>query len=252
MGITFTIKKTPLNFFNEVEKDEAFLWLRLNESSGDAINTGTDGGSFNAVNITRPVEGGLVNSADTAYGFNGSNSQVFLSQYGRASLFSDPTGSDITWENLFYRTTSGGNDSIWSFSDVTPSNDWFFYMRITSGNVAQFVIDNGPTGGGGTVTITGTTPIADNTWYHLVGVLDNTVNNEIRLYLNGKLEAGPGSLAGFGTYGAGHGPEQGALGRRRGAGGNTEYFPGRLDEALVYDKILPADRIKVHSKAALG
>ncbi|WP_173141957.1 LamG domain-containing protein [Kibdelosporangium persicum] len=70
---------------------------------------------------------------------------------------------------------------------------------------------------------------------HLLGVYDSA-NSKVLLYVNGYIEgeaAAPTMWQSTGAF---------TVGRARWNGTNTDYFPGRLDEVRVYDRVLgPAD-----------
>ncbi|MGN9790602.1 LamG-like jellyroll fold domain-containing protein [Streptomyces sp. OZ13] len=73
-------------------------------------------------------------------------------------------------------------------------------------------------------------------WYHLVGVRD-TVGNDIKLYLDGKLvataEPGPADVS--------TGPL--SVGRARWNGGNVDFWNGSIDQVHAFDKALTAEEV---------
>ncbi|MFK4600191.1 hypothetical protein RKD30_006858 [Streptomyces pristinaespiralis] len=73
-------------------------------------------------------------------------------------------------------------------------------------------------------------------WYHLVGVRD-TVSNDIKLYLDGKLvataEPGPADVS--------TGPL--SVGRAKWNGGNVDFWNGSIDQVHAYDKALTAEEV---------
>ncbi|MEM7384584.1 MAG: LamG-like jellyroll fold domain-containing protein [Verrucomicrobiota bacterium] len=94
-------------------------------------------------------------------------------------------------------------------------------------------------------TVTSTTPSRPNQWFHVVGVYDG---KEMRLYVNGKLEATSSDNQGPIAY-----PESAPfmLGAYK---DNDEFFPlkGRLEEAKLYHSVLTAEEIAIRAAKVKG
>jgi len=88
----------------------------------------------------------------------------------------------------------------------------------------------------------GTSSIPVGGWRHVAGVLDFP-NDEIRVYVNGKLETtSPATFSSL-TYVKGT-PTSGD----GGIGGKYSYFHGIIDELAVFNKALSSSEIKQHYK----
>jgi hypothetical protein len=80
--------------------------------------------------------------------------------------------------------------------------------------------------------ISTTVPAANSGWVHLAGVYD-AANAQIRLYVNGVLEATtPFTTTPWSATGAFQ------IGRAKVTGAYTNYWPGDLDQLQVYDRVL--------------
>ncbi len=89
--------------------------------------------------------------------------------------------------------------------------------------------------GGQERSVSGTTALDNNNWYHVAATYDGT---KITLYLNGNVEAELPSLNGDIKFNTG--PLE--LGRWQAS--DPRYFAGRLDEVKIYSRALSAEEIK--------
>jgi len=92
--------------------------------------------------------------------------------------------------------------------------------------------------GGAEHRITGTTAVAPDTWYHVVGTAES--GGELKLYVNGREEARAEGLGALWTGG-----DRYVLGASYGPTG-TAPFHGRLDEVAVYSRTLSAAEVTDH------
>lgn len=86
-------------------------------------------------------------------------------------------GGDFTAEGWVYITTLGSARGL--ISKGTASTGWA--IGVTSGNVLQASYTS--------TTLSGTTLLVANTWYHFAMVRSGTATGNIKIYLNGVLEA---------------------------------------------------------------
>lgn len=205
-----------------------------------AVNSGSGGASINGTYLnlpTRGVAGALVDDADTATSFNGTNEAVEIPY---SAALNPPQGDPWTAEIWAKSNISG---VLPPFSSGTPGNvpnrqGWVLYFfnsdlsfRAYTNNGANATI-NGANG----LTIPGI--ISPGTWYHVAVTCDGT---DFRIYLNG-VEVGTTPTVGpNGTYSAG--TTGTSLGSRLGAG---NWFNGTLDEAAFYTTTLSQARLQAH------
>jgi hypothetical protein len=83
---------------------------------------------------------------------------------------------DFTIEGWFYLTSLGARGIV---AKGTNTTGW--EVRVTAGNVLAASYTSTP--------ITGTTTISINTWYHFALVRNGTATGNMKLYLNGSVEA---------------------------------------------------------------
>jgi|GEM_PF-1732972 len=127
--------------------------------------------------------------------------------------------SDNTSTNIFVRTDSSG-----------PTTSWSHQLRITAtGKVEHYTYD------GAGKTVTGTTSLNTNTWYHVAAVAAN--NGLMKLYVNGVEEGTPVALGTLWTGG-----DRYDIGSNSGDG--MGYFSGNIKNVQVYNYSLPAAQIR--------
>ena len=92
-------------------------------------------------------------------------------------------------------------------------------------------------------TISGTTTLSADTWYHIVGTYDGENNDDkMRIYINGSLEATSSALGGNFYTGE---PTIAHIGRNvnTSAGTRDFYFDGLIDEVAIFDTALSASDV---------
>ena len=142
--------------------------------------------------------------------------------------------TDFTVEIWAYITDVTLNQHIFSRWGNDPYQ-WQFHIGEVNSSQLTFSVYNGST----RYDATYSTDLVNNTWYHFVGVADNT-NNIIRLYVDGTEVANTttsGTFGSSGTQGAGIGSQY--------DGGKAGYtFGGTLDEARFHSGVRSAAWIK--------
>lgn len=83
----------------------------------------------------------------------------------------------------------------------------------------------------------GDTTLTVNKWSHIVGVYDN-INNQLRIYVNGKLASSPSSI---GTFSRLLSVDANRIGKIENA--SPAYYKGYLDEIRIYNRVLSASEI---------
>jgi uncharacterized repeat protein (TIGR01451 family) len=133
-----------------------------------------------------------------------------------------PTGA-ITDTSFLLRTDTP-TDTVEAYSHM---------LGVVDGHFAYTVYD------GACHTITSTTLITPDTWFHVAGTAQS--GGDIELYVNGVREA---RLSGMGTLWAGGGWYR--LGSVYGPVTPTAYFTGRLDEIAIYSRTLSSGEVLDH------
>lgn len=136
------------------------------------------------------------------------NAQISTTQskFGGSSIYLDGTGdwlqapnnqlyvlgsSDFTIEAWIYTTTTA-TQTICA-KETSVSNSYLFHINNSSGNkLAINLATNSTTYG---LTLTGATTLSINTWYHVAVVRSGSAANNIKLFINGVLDA-QGSFSG--------------------------------------------------------
>ena len=85
---------------------------------------------------------------------------------------------------------------------------------------------------------------ADNKWHHIATIADGA---PIKTYYDGALQNSGGSSIGTGDYGSSADNVHIGGGGVFSTGGN--FFLGKIDEVAIFDKAIPAARIKAHFDA---
>ena len=155
-------------------------WWRLGDSGLTAVDEQGEKDGIYVNGVIREVEGALLGDADTAADFRGSNDYVNLGKMkslsGRRATFGCWARADAwasAWPRLMVRASgTNGIDRRWQVS-VTDTRRLRFVLRLKDTSVELF---------GGTVLQLGQ-------WYFVVAVY-NRDTRQMRLYLNGELDAG--------------------------------------------------------------
>lgn len=200
-------------------------WWRAEGTFNDSI------GGLHGTNVGATFVAGKVGQA---FAFNGSGQYVSL---GNISGL-DFTGQDFTVEAWLrisdLPTLNPGGSGCVPMYPLVANRDWGWSLNIiASGGVA---FNKYTTQAGGLGIASCTAPIPLDTWVHLAAVHTTT---ELRLYLNGVLQAAKASPISTIYYEPTDEPEFGA---RRCASG-IYYLKGALDEISIYDRALTAQEI---------
>ena len=193
-------------------------------------NTGTTAyDSSGTVNI-----GTLVNAPGWSSGevknavtLNGTNQYV---NGTRAAVRTDTSFSVAAWVYLTSKTSyatavsqDGANISGFFLQYSQGLDRWAFVIRTSDSTTA------------GLDSASGSASPSPNTWYHLVGVYDSSAG-QIKLYVNGALQATVAHTTVWNASG------MLAAGRAK-FGGNTDFWPGMIDDVRVYQRALSASEV---------
>ncbi len=214
--------------------DAPLAYYRLGESSGtiaaDASGHGLDASYVNGVSLGGP--GALNGSSDTAAQFDGNDDYVDL-----PDGFADFTNG-VTLEIWIYPTANAQWSRLFDLGNGTASDN-ILLSRYTTNNDLYLQIYNGGSAGG---NLRASGILDYNRWQHIVATVDASGNARIYrdgvLWTSGTINA-PNNVSRTSSF----------IGR-----GNSSdpYFAGGLDEAAVYNYVLPVDRIAQHYFAGIG
>ncbi len=175
-----------------------------------------------------------------ALSFNGTSDKVDLG--ANQDLLQNVGGATLAaWVNANSFSGNGGN-SIIGISVESNSGSARFVLQVSSGRLRAGGRD-GNNGGGavqGFSSFSGPTLTA-NTLYHLAATVDYAANI-FELFVNGA-SVGSGSATNF--IASNTTPDTASLASFIGSNsaGNGEFFDGTIDDARIYDSILPDNDI---------
>ena len=175
---------------------------------------------------------GVAFNSDGYFEFDGTNDKIEVSS---SPIAASPT-TPFTMEAWAQISTLGSWKTVCSIGGS--------YTQIAF--AADNTIRVGRNGGVGAInTDSGVTAVA-NTWYHIVGSYDGNASNDIKIYVNGQLEAdasmgsnGSNNSSAFrvGSYGIGSG---------------GEWLNGKVGECRLYQTSLSATEVSQNFNATRG
>ncbi|MET9311032.1 LamG-like jellyroll fold domain-containing protein [Kribbella sp. NPDC003505] len=129
----------------------------------------------------------------------------------------------------------GGTDTAISQSGTTTSG--FALQHLSSAKQWTFCLANADSATASSICASaGTTPSITGRWTHLIGVYDAGLRQS-RLYVDGALASTANVTMLWDAAGTVE------FGRAKRAGIFTDYWPGSIDEARIYDRTLSAEEI---------
>ena len=194
-----------------------------NDASGHG-NNGTAFGNVTFANLSSTAQRGAM-----AGSFNGTDQYV---KVGSSALIANATQSTI--EAWIYPTALDPGKVIYS-----ENNYWgaVFYLYLGLGK-ANLGIERGSSWYG----VSSSGNLIVSTWSHIAATIGP---NGTKIYVNGILSSSnPNILPSSSSV------SEVDLGRVSNSGG-IDYFPGLLDEVVVYNRALTADEIKAHYQYGL-
>ncbi|MBN0045196.1 laminin G domain-containing protein [Streptomyces actuosus] len=231
------------------------LW-HFDEATGAALDAETTDGEDNATlhgGASRDDRGRLGEITRDAQ-----NNIMEESHLDKGMALDGTTGYAAT-DGQVVDTSDSYTVSAWARLDRLPSDnrtvlgqDGTFYSGFYlsyQGSVGTWTLRTSPKDdGSGNITdqvVVAKQPATAGVWTHLAAVYDKPAN-EIRLYVNGKLQ---GSHTAAPSWKA-QGPLQ--IGRVLWAGAYYDYFPGSIDEVAVWQSALTSDQIAEGAQQAIN
>jgi hypothetical protein len=231
------------NWIDEVTADNPYGWFKLNESSGNASNAGSAGGTYvlgSTTGLTRLASGLLTYSGNYAYSFNNTAS-AYVTLGGTFNGDTLDLNNAVTFEGLvkFSSTTAGRAFICGQNADATG---YLFDAYTDAGYVALagFVNNYFDT----SVSVTTSVAVDTNAWYHVVYTFQA---NASTLYLNGE-QVAVTPLSNYTMV-----PTTGTSTINLLSRFNGTYSQSRnssIDEIAIYRTALSPTRIRAHAVVA--
>lgn len=224
-----TVTKGTLRLSGNVEPNNttAALW-HLDEGSGTIAHDET--GINNATFSGNPLWSTDTQAPDSSYSLNFSGSDYLNST---DSLSLSITG-DITveaWIKPMNPTASIAQGIVAKWNDIgTNARSYMLYLDGNGKAVFEKSSDGQSEGAPGKAT--GTTILESYRWYHVKGTF-NSSSKEIKIYVNGTLEATTTS----GSSGIYDNAEHLLIGSAKAGGTSQQYFYGLIDEVRIRNSI---------------
>lgn len=212
------------SFGQNVLVDGPLAYYAFTDASGTIADLSGNGNTGTPSGGPSYEQAGLVNDA---LGFDGNDSVN-----GGAIL--NPNAGDFSVEVLINASDlSGGNRALVQQGDAGGTGRTLLFLEGATEEIRSFY--------GGTGTTTGVFASEDE-WYHIVlTVEEGGASDLVSIYVNGILE-GTNTVTGETSNG------DWILGSSKTQ--DSQFFAGLFDEFAVYDRLLGADEVLAHARAA--
>ncbi|MBI3295692.1 MAG: LamG domain-containing protein [Deltaproteobacteria bacterium] len=222
---------------NQILADSPIGYWRLGESSGttatDLSGSAHDGTYTNTPTLAQT--GVLTGDSNTSVSFSAASSQ-----YVDIGTSNDYTNTGVISLEAWFKTTDRTVPQF-IMGHGNGTSDYVLSVGYTTKKVQFWTNGGGP-------SVSSTTDISNDTWYHVVAVRTGSTGDwTFKIYLNGILDATATST----TSEPGSVPNTNlCIGRD---GSYTEYyFGGTLQEVAVYNSALTATQVLAHYNAGLS
>ncbi|WP_210480609.1 PKD domain-containing protein [Naasia sp. SYSU D00948] len=228
--VTVTAPAGPADAYGAaVVADAPLLYWRLGEQSGDSTAADSSGsgnpGTYRG-NVTKPVEGAIAATGNTAARFDGWEDLVSSDR-----AFSNPTTYSV---EVWFRTSSTSGGKLIGFGNSQTGTSSGYDRHIYMQDNGQLVFG---TWVGFAATVVSPASYNDGQWHHVVATQSSAGQ---RLYVDGALVGSNGE--------ANAQPYDGywRIGGDWTWGSSSPWFNGDLDEAAVYGTALSAEAVATH------
>lgn len=231
------------DWLTEVAADSPYGWFKLNESSGNASNAGSAGGTYalgSTSGLTRQASGLLTYSGNYAYSFNNTAS-AYVSLGGTFNGDTLDLNNAVTFEGIIkFSSTSTGTAFI--CGQNADSTGYSMTAYISNNNVA---IDGYVKSYFDTyVAVETSTAVNTSNWYHVVFTFEA---NASTLYLNGE-QVAQRTLSNY-TMQATTGTNYVNL-LSKFNGSFNQSRNSSIDEVVIYRTALSPTRVRAHAVVA--
>ena len=212
--------------------EEASSAGRLITTYGTAITPPTKVKNLSSNLLNGTIDGAVYNNSGY-FEFDGTNDKIETSS---SPIAASPT-TPFTMEAWAQISTLGSWQTVCSIGGSNTQ------IAFASNNTIRV----GRNGGGGGINTNSGVTATTNTWYHIVGSYDGNSGNDIKIYVNGQLEANTtmgsngnnnSSFFRVGTYGIGS------------TGG--EWLNGKVGECRIYSAALSGSEVSQNFEATRG
>jgi lysophospholipase L1-like esterase len=204
-------------------------YWKFDETSGSTFQDQMSAASAACTNCPTLVTGRISN----ARSFNGSTNKVNVTSVSAINW----TGNSRFSIEYWMKTSScGGSQAVVGRHDSATQLHW--WVGCQNGNAVFKLVDKN--GGGSTLTLTGSSNVADGSWHHIVAIRD-AISGQNRLYVDGtqQVSASVNYAAGFDSAVALN------IGWLNDSGADYR-FAGSLDEVAIHNRALPDSEILRH------
>jgi hypothetical protein len=210
--------------------DSPYDYWRLDETAGTTVTAEVGPTGLYEGTPTLGVAGIAGAGGNTAVNFDGVDDLARISDGTQPTSYSIELWTkldvavDTGYRNLIYRTAA---NEAGSFSHI---------LQVVNGKFVHYTFD------GAARTVTGTTTVVPDTWYHVVGTFQPGAAGAARMgiWVNGVEE-----MAFTGVLNnPWNGGDRWVLGRNH--GGTPLHFDGTLDEVAIYNTTLSQSQIQAH------
>ncbi|MFA6981682.1 MAG: LamG domain-containing protein [Patescibacteria group bacterium] len=206
--------------------DDTYRYWKFDDGTGITATDSSGNGKSGTTQNMEEADWDSSIKASTTYtntyslNFGGTDEQV---------IAMDATSPTVYTMCAWVRPNDVTSTSIILRSNGDPGSTYMDQLQITSGSRFQYYSWDG-----GAITVTGTTPVQADTWYHVCATAQN--GGQAMLYVNGIEEGTPDSV---GTLYVGL--DRWHIGSY--SGGGYGFYVGYIDDIRVYDRILSSTEI---------
>jgi len=208
-------------------------------NANDSSGSGNDADVSNAVLTTDRF-----GNENNAYSFNGVN--AFIQKTSPVNLnIGNQSWTIAAWVNQSTAANTGTQRIVdryecgWAGDSCGTGNYAAIYRTYLTNGVPGFMLrdDNS-----NLYRVDGPAMVSDNSWHHIVGVLDRDTNL-LSLFVDGFLVNTPTSLAGLAAIRDSGSPLEIGRTYRRDFGSPGNYFNGSIDDIFIYNRALSASEV---------
>jgi hypothetical protein len=235
----------PVAYQSAVTASGPILYYKLNETSGDAVNYGSLGATFNASYNGAPARGAPTLAGDTGVRFTGAADFLQSLTTAPAGMTGNPTFS----AEAIVLVPNGATASLWPpFLHWGSGNTGHeVYFSLANGNADRVYAGFYNAG------LRTSNTVSLGTWHHIAWVRQggNGSDTGTTLYIDGTavaLQVDPDLIPGILT--AGQISVTSTPFHIDRASDATRFFTGTLDEVALYDRALPPAEVLAHAAVA--